>query len=144
MVERTALPSRLARYGRAARRLSASAGVVDTHFALYGLAALLAGAARGRPLVVHFHGPWADEAASAGAPRMKSAAERLVERMVYRRADLVVTLTGAFKRLLVERYGVEPWRVAVVPPAVDLRGFTPGDKQRRARRSACPPTARSW
>ena len=39
-----------------------------------------------------------------------------------------MTLTGAFKRLLVERYGVEPWRVAVVPPAVDLRGFSPGDK----------------
>ena len=38
-----------------------------------------------------------------------------------------MTLTGSFKRLLVERYGVEPWKVAVVPPGVDLGRFTPGD-----------------
>ncbi len=130
VVERGWLPSRLLRYGRAARRLRAEADLVDTHFALYGIAALLAGAARSRPVVVHFHGPWAQESGAGGEPRLKVAAKGFVERRVYRRAVAAVTLTGSFKRLLVERYGVVPWRVAVVPPAVDLLRFTPGDKER--------------
>lgn len=127
------LPLRLWRYGLAARKLSASADVVDAHFALYGLAALLAGAARGRPFLVHFHGPWAAEGVSMGErSAARSAAKRLTERLVYRRAALAVTHTGAFKRLLVERYGVAPWTVAVVPAAVDVQRFAPGDR-RRAR-----------
>ena len=35
-------------------------------FALYAAAPLLLGSLRGRPLVFHFHGPWAEESVAAG------------------------------------------------------------------------------
>jgi glycosyltransferase involved in cell wall biosynthesis len=119
----TTLPVRLLRYARAAR---APADVVDAHFALYALLPALR--PRGRPLVVHFQGPWADESRAAGdRSRTRRWAKRRVERTVYRRASRVVTLTGSFKRLLVERYGVMPWCVHVLAPGVDGERFTPGD-----------------
>ena len=44
---------------------------------------------------------------------------------MYRRADRVVVLSHAFKRLLVERYRITPWTIEVIRPAVDLDRFTP-------------------
>ena len=66
----------------------------------------------------------------AGRP-VAAAAGRLrrgLERLVYRRADRIVVLSSAFRRLLVERYRVSPWRVRVEPPGVDLERFSPGDR----------------
>ena len=119
------LPARLAGVRRAVADLSPAADIVDAHFALYAAPALLTGALAGRPLVVHFHGPWADESAAVGQPGAAVRVKRRLERMVYRRADRVVVLSHAFKRLLVERYGIAPWAIEVIRPAVDLDRFTP-------------------
>jgi glycosyltransferase involved in cell wall biosynthesis len=51
--------------------------------------------------------------------------KRGLEKRVYRRAREAVVLSGAFKRILVERYGVVPWRVHVIPPGVALDHFRP-------------------
>jgi glycosyltransferase involved in cell wall biosynthesis len=118
---------RLLRFKAAAERAGRDADLVDAHFALYACLPVVFGRLRAKPLVVHFHGPWADESAASGASRAGVAAKRLVERMVYRRASAAVTLSGAFKRILVERYGVLPWLIEVVPPGVDLERFRPGD-----------------
>ena len=125
------LVSRLRRFSAAAQHLGRSADLVDVHFALYGFLPVVLGRLRGKPLVVHFHGPWADEAAAAGRGRTLPSllARRIVEKAVYRRADRAITLSAAFKRTLVEGYGVQPWRVEVVPPGVDLDKFSPGDRQ---------------
>ncbi len=40
--------------------------------------------------------------------------------------------------LLVERYGVAPWRVEIVPPGVDLDRFAPGDGSERERLGLSP------
>jgi glycosyltransferase involved in cell wall biosynthesis len=66
---------------------------------------------------------------------------RALERYVYRRATLVITLTGAFKQVLVERYGVSPWRVKVVAPGVDLDRFAPGDRVLARERLSLPADA---
>jgi glycosyltransferase involved in cell wall biosynthesis len=118
---------RLLRYSVAARRARNDRTVVDAHFALYALAALPW--LRAIPLVVHFQGPWAEESALQGERRIAIAAKRAVERSVYRRATRLVTLSGAFKRGLVEGYGVTPWRVEVIPPGVDLEVFHPADRR---------------
>jgi glycosyltransferase involved in cell wall biosynthesis len=120
------LAVRLLRYWLAAGRLASQVDVVDAHFALYALLPVRFGALRRAPLVVHFQGPWADESAEGrGQPNV--AARRLIEKLVYRRADEIVVLSGAFRQILVERYGVSPWRVHVVGPGVDLEMFRPGD-----------------
>jgi glycosyltransferase involved in cell wall biosynthesis len=121
------LPVRLLACWWAAQRAARTADVIDAHFALYSLAPVRVGALRRKPLLIHFQGPWADESASAGErSQVQLALKRALERAVYRRADAAIVLTSAFRQVLVERYGVAPWRVHVVPPGVDLDRFTPG------------------
>jgi glycosyltransferase involved in cell wall biosynthesis len=127
---------------RVIRKEARAASVVDAHFALHAFLPLLLGAFRGKPLVVHFQGPWADENVEAGdASSWRLRMRRALERYVYRRATLVITLTGAFKQVLVERYGVSPWRVKVVAPGVDLDRFAPGDRVLARERLALPADA---
>lgn len=141
------LPGRLLAYARAARRAAHDADVVDAHFALHAAAALLVPSVRRRPLIVHFHGPWADEArrqrgGRGGAARVGYRARRAVERWVYRRADRVVVLSDAFADLVAEIAGIPRDRVIVVPPAVDGERFRPGD--RRAARAALGLPDEAW
>jgi glycosyltransferase involved in cell wall biosynthesis len=125
------LARRISGFARAARRLRDEVDVVDVHFALYGLAPLLVHSWGRAPLVVHFQGPWAAESTSVGdrlAPRVWI--KQAIERTVYRRARELVVLSGAFKRVLVETYGVSPSRVRVIPPGVDLERFVPASRER--------------
>ena len=121
------MAERLVAVWRAAQRGAAAADVVDAHFALYSLAPVQLGRLRTKPLIVHFHGPWADENKAAGdRSQVRRLARRAIERAVYRRADEAIVLTSAFRQVLVERYRVQPWVVNVVPPGVDLERFSPG------------------
>ena len=131
------LPLRIARFARAATRSARRVDVVDAHFALYAFVPTVLGRLRRMPLVVHFQGPWASESAVAGDSwRWRVAAKRLLETAVYRRAGAAVVLSHAFRQVLVERYGVAPWVVEVVPPGVDLEHFTPGNRAAARRRLA--------
>ena len=123
------LPLRLLALTRVIRKEAQSASIIDAHFALYAFLPLLLGAFRGKTIVVHFHGPWADENVESGdASKSRLRMRRALERYVYRRATVAITLTGAFKAVLLERYGVSPWRVKVLAPGVDLVRFDPGDR----------------
>lgn len=123
------LARRLLSYWRVAHRAMAGAEVVDAHFALYAAAPLLLGGSRGRPIVFHFHGPWAEETAATGtSSRVGFAVRKALERHVLRAADAQVVLSSAFRRVLVERYRLAPWGVHVWPPGVDLDRFTPGER----------------
>lgn len=126
----TPLPRRLVDFLIAARRAGAHAQVLDAHFALYAAAPLLlARKLRGRPLVFHFHGPWAQESVAAGEDSTVGYLARLaIERTVVRRADAHVVLSSAFRRVLVERFRVRPWEVHVLTPGAALDRFTPGDR----------------
>ncbi len=131
------LAQRMWRLAGATWRQSAGADVIDAHFALYAFPGLSLNLHRGRPIVVHFQGPWANENVEGGdSSRLRLHARRALERSVYRRAEVAVTLTTAFKSVLVERYGVQPWRVRVIPPGVDLARFTPGSPEPLARAQA--------
>jgi glycosyltransferase involved in cell wall biosynthesis len=64
-----------------------------------------------------------------------------LERAVYSRAQVVVTLTGAFRRVVVERYGVSPWKTVVLAPGVDLEQFSVGDRAAARARLGLAPDA---
>jgi glycosyltransferase involved in cell wall biosynthesis len=103
--------------------------LVVAHFALYvapGLNRLA-----GRPLVVHFHGPWTDE--SEGQIGLARWAKALIERAVYRRGCRLIVLSRAFGHRLHERYGVAEENIRVVPGAVDAARFEPGCSRVEAR-----------
>jgi glycosyltransferase involved in cell wall biosynthesis len=120
---------RLWRFARAAGGAADDACLVDGHFAMYTAAALTRRSIRSLPLVVHFQGPWAAESASSRTSSSTGiAAKRALERFVYRRAAAIVVLSSRFSRVLVEEYGVDPARVHVITPGVDLVRFQPGDR----------------
>lgn len=127
------LGQRLAAVYRACRAQASHVDVVDVHFALYGLLPLLVGPRRLRrlPLIVHFQGPWARESRAVGASVLVCAAKRWTERAVYRRASVAVALSESFAEVLSADYGVDPRRIHVVPPGVDLERFCPGDRPAR-------------
>ena len=108
--------------------------LVACHFAAYGAPAL--GQLRDRPLVQHFHGPWAAESRREGEDRAIVAVKQAMEQFVYRRAERVITLSQVFGDLVSRRYGVAPDRVRVVPGAIDTARYSaacavPRDAARR-------------
>lgn len=124
---RQPLPGRALTYARKAFASAKGVDLVDAHFALYAFLPSLLGPLRGRPWVVHFHGPWADECVAQGdRSQLGYHVRRALERRVYQRAQRVFVLSAAFRREVVERYGVRPWLVDVVPPGIDLDEFSPG------------------
>ena len=136
------LGRRLLAFWRAAQLAADRVDVVDFHFALYALAPLRLGRLRAKPVVLHFHGPWADENAAAGdGSGLRHAARRLLERAAYTTADEAIVLSSGFRQVLVERYRVPPWNVSVVPPGVDLGRFAPGPVDGARRRLRLEPEA---
>jgi glycogen synthase len=110
------------------------------HFALY--AAPWLDLLDGRPLVVHFHGPWAAESRLEGAGGAVSGVKHLLERRVYRRGTRCIVLSHAFGRVLVQQHAVPADRVSVVPGGVDTLRFLPGTTPAEARRRLGWPTDR--
>nr|WP_244442626.1 glycosyltransferase family 4 protein [Azospirillum lipoferum] len=105
--------------------------LVASHFALNTVGALPS--LRNRPLVVHFHGPWALESAAEGAGALSVRLKFLVERLVYHRATRFVVLSRAFGTILAERYGVPPDRIQRVPGGVEADRYDLPDSRHQAR-----------
>jgi glycogen synthase len=105
--------------------------LVASHFALYTLPALERIA--GRPLVVHFHGPWADESGAEGQGGLAQWGKALIERAVYRRGHTVIVLSRAFGGVLRDRYGVAEECIRVVPGGVEAARFELGCCRAEAR-----------
>nr|WP_255542612.1 glycosyltransferase family 4 protein [Azospirillum sp. INR13] len=105
--------------------------LVASHFALNTVGALPA--LRNRPLVVHFHGPWALESAAEGAGALSVRLKFLVERLVYHRATRFVVLSRSFGTILAERYGVPPDRIHRVPGGVEADRYDLPDSRHQAR-----------
>jgi glycogen synthase len=104
-----------------------------SHFAPYTFPVL--DRVRNRPLIVHFHGPWALESAVEGAGQMAVAAKRALEHLVYRRAQRFIVLSRAFAAILAREYGVSEDRIRIVPGGVDLARFRGVGSRAAARRA---------
>jgi glycogen synthase len=109
----------------------AEPSLIATHFALYGfpLLDLLWRNAH----VVHFHGPWADEAAAEGESSRSVFFKHAIERATYSTARRFVVLSRAFRDVLVRRYGVREERVDIVPGGVQADIFDTGLSRAEAR-----------
>ena len=103
-----------------------SRSVLASHFALYALPVLQ----RNSKLthVVHFHGPWAQESSLSDQGMLSVLIKKALEHIVYQTADAIITLSNAFRDLLIAKYGVAPGKIHVVPGAVDTSQFQPADR----------------
>lgn len=93
----------------------------------------LADLARQVPHIVHFQGPWAQEAAIEGAPWWKTILQAREERKAYHTADRIITLSEVFKKLIIDCFGVRPEIVHVVPGAIDSFAADPGISRAASR-----------
>jgi glycosyltransferase involved in cell wall biosynthesis len=115
----------------ATKRFAAGDFIFVSHHA--SVSSSLVNKLRGIPHIVHFQGPWSEESAIEGAPGWKTWLQRREERKVYSSADRIITLSRAFANLVVERYGVDPEKVYVVPGGIDTAKADPGMSRREAR-----------
>ncbi len=109
--------------------------LANPHFALYAWP-WLRELPHDVPLIVNFHGPWADEMAAEHRGvrvRLKAAAARAIERRVYAQATRCIALSKAFADVLSGRYEVPRGRVAVVPGGVRLERFLSAPARQDAR-----------
>lgn len=100
---------------------TAPVDVVASHFALFTVPAL--DILKAHPLVVHFHGPWAEEAKAEGSGSCQAKAKTAIERHVYRRARRLIVLSHSFADILHRRYGVPETDIAIIPGGVDCSRF---------------------
>jgi glycosyltransferase involved in cell wall biosynthesis len=113
--------------------------VINLHFAMNALP-LIPFISRRTLRVVHFHGPWAAESRAEGGGRLVSFVKMKLERYVYDRVDRFITLSSAFKDVLVDSYGIDPARISVIPMGIDIERFRPAADPTVARKVLGWPT----
>ncbi len=124
------LPLRWLRIRHALRHLlrEEPADLVSAHFALYTFPVL--DIIRRVPLIVHFHGSWALESEVEASGSLTSwlsvKLKWTLERLVYRRAAHFIVLSGAFKRVLHETYGVPEAQIDIIPGGVETAAYDTG------------------
>jgi len=102
-----------------------------SHFALYTVPVL--DRLGSRKLVVHFHGPWADEGSVEGNTGLRYTMKRWVENLVYRRAARVIVLSNAFADVLAQRYNFPKDRIHVIPGGIDTARFAVTESREAAK-----------
>jgi glycosyltransferase involved in cell wall biosynthesis len=80
-----------------------------------------------RPFVFEIRDLWPDSIVAVGAMKEGFAIRmiRHLEQFLYRKADLIVTVTSAFRDILMAR-GIDGGKIAVVTNGIDARQFLPG------------------
>jgi glycosyltransferase involved in cell wall biosynthesis len=95
---------------------------------MLGPAPLLLSRWRHCPLVVEVNGDsYAHRRDALGQSRAQLALVRSLQRLSFRRADRVVTVTAGLRAMLVARFGIDPERVSVVGNGTNLARLRPMD-----------------
>jgi glycosyltransferase involved in cell wall biosynthesis len=111
-----------------------------SHFALYTLPIL--DKLGSRKLLVHFHGPWADESSVEGNSNLRNSIKRKTENLVYRRATRAIVLSKAFAELFAEKYNYPRDRIHIIPGGIDTKRFAVTESREAARERLGWPAAR--
>ncbi|GAC1431735.1 MAG: glycosyltransferase family 4 protein [Candidatus Velthaea sp.] len=118
---------------RAVRARLADTDLVVSHMAAHVFQAIdLIG---GRPLVEHFHGPWALEGKFGKVGLARYLLRQVQERVVYRRAQRIIVLSRSYGDILERKYGVSGEKIRVVPGGADLRRFDTSIPRSAARKA---------
>ncbi len=105
--------------------------LVASHFALYTVPIL--DRLGERPLVTHFHGPWALESSVEGNKTVATWLKKSLEQLVYRRSASFIVLSQAFRKILHQEYQVPLERIHIVPGGIDTNYFDTTLSQHEAR-----------
>lgn len=120
----------------ARRALAKPPDILHSHFAKFAYS-WMSEIPPDMPFIVNFHGPWADEIAvekPGMSGRFRYALARHIEKRVYNRGNVFITLSQAFKQTLHDRYGVPLDRIRILPPGINLSRFNSAPERSEARR----------
>lgn len=114
-----------------------------SHYWMSGWAAVEIARRRPAPIVHMFHtlGAMKDLARGDGAPP-ELGARREVEHRLMRDVDRIVAATDVDAGHMVEHYGADPGKIAIIPPGVDLERFRPMDRAEALARTGYDPCDR--
>ena len=106
--------------------------LIVSHFALYTFPLLnLLG---NRPLVTHFHGPWALESGVEANKSLAVKVKKWLENKTYRRSQQFIVLSQTFRDILHREYGVPLEQIQIVPGGVDLDRYNIAESTTDARK----------
>ncbi|HUH06902.1 MAG TPA: glycosyltransferase [Egibacteraceae bacterium] len=134
---KSGLPPHLCAFylGLAAHPASQALDLLHAHYWMSGWVGRKASGRLGVPLIQSFHTLARVKNSSLAPGEAPESALRIAaEDRVVATADALVAPTGEEAAILHDRYRARPGRVHVVEPGVDLKIFSPGDRQ-AARRS---------
>ncbi|GFE68193.1 glycosyltransferase family 4 protein [Chroococcus sp. FPU101] len=95
--------------------------LIVSHFALYTFPVL--DQLGDRPLVIHFHGPWASESRVAGSNIISVWLRKNLEQITYQQATKFVVLSQAFREILHQEYRVPFEQIQIVSGGVEVEQF---------------------
>ncbi len=109
--------------------------VIVSHFAFYTFPLLnLLG---DRPLVTHFHGPWALESDVEKPKPIAIWFKKQIEKTVYRRSSQFIVLSQTFRDILHREYRVPLEKIHIIPGGVDIDRFNINLSRTEARQQLC-------
>ena len=95
--------------------------LIVSHFAFYTFPLL--NIIGDRPLVTHFHGPWALESGVEANKSLAVKAKKLLEKSVYQRSQQFIVLSSTFRDVLHQEYQVPLDKIHIIPGGVDIDRF---------------------
>ncbi len=132
--------------------------IVCVHFAYSALGILLLLKAKDSPIVIIFHGPWADEHREEMKSRVEGSSGHMknfllgirqwlvykvmysIEKFCLNRSNKIAVLSEFSKGLLINRYNVPEGKIKVIPGGVDTQRFAlVGEKKETIKRQLSLP-----
>lgn len=110
--------------------------VLYTHFSPYALGPALEAKKRNIPVVMSFHGPWANELGVEKLDlvnRLRNSVARKIEMSTYQLGDRFIVLSQFFKDILHESYGIPLDKIEIVPGATNIDNFKPASDRQKTR-----------
>ena len=95
--------------------------LIVSHFAFYTFPLL--NILSDRPLVTHFHGPWALESDVEKPKPVAVWIKKQIEKAVYKRSSRFIVLSQTFRDILHTKYQVPLEKIQVIPGGVDIDRF---------------------
>ncbi|WP_019506517.1 glycosyltransferase family 4 protein [Pleurocapsa sp. PCC 7319] len=95
--------------------------LIVSHFALYTFP--IQDLIGDRPLVTHFHGPWALESGVEANKRIAVKVKKWLEQSVYRRSQQFIVLSQTFSDILHQEYQVPLEKINIIPGGINIDCF---------------------
>lgn len=95
--------------------------LIVSHFAFYTFPLL--NMLKDRPLITHFHGPWALESSVEAKKSLGVKAKKWLEQQVYQRSQQFIVLSQTFRDILHQEYQIPLSKINVIPGGVDIDRF---------------------